>query len=65
MFWKNVDLGAHTLEKHFDSQHTKPEFDRETFAHTMRLRGIETGANGARNAEGFRIQKRFSRFSYS
>jgi len=45
------------LEKHFPSQQAKPWYDRETFAAAMRLRGIETGAAGARYAEGFRVRK--------
>ena len=49
---KKIEL----LLEHFKTQHTKPWFDRETFAALMRLRGVEANAK-SRFAEGFYARK--------
>ena len=44
------------LESHFQSQHTKPWFSRDTFSAIMRLRGMECNASSG-YAEGFYARK--------
>ena len=44
------------LLEHFKTQHSKPWFDRETFAALMRLRGVE-GNSESRFAEAFYARK--------